>query len=199
MEPATSGNRCPHCRALWEGQGNCPRCFHLQALDGVVAAFEMAGPVRKAVHTLKYQYVRAIAPAIAAQVVAAVADRRFDAVFAVPLHRAREKARGFNQARLLVEAAGWSAEPGLVRVRKTGRQVGMHERQRRANVSGAFRYTGRELVGSTVALVDDVITTGATMQECAVVLREAGAREIWGVAFARASYKVAAGETPIED
>lgn len=199
MEPATHGPRCPHCRALWDGEANCPRCFHLQALDGVIAAFEMAGPARKAVHAMKYQYVRAIAPLLATHIVAAAGGRRFDAVFPVPLHRSRERSRGFNQATALVAATGWAPEPGLVRVRKTDRQVGMHERQRRANVAGAFRYSGRGLTGCTVALVDDVITTGATMQECAIVLREAGAREVWAVAFARASYKVVAPDAPIED
>ena len=199
MQPATGAGRCSHCRALWDGGDNCPRCFNLQALSGVLAACEMDGVARTAVHALKYRFVRAIAPALSAQVVAASSGTAFDAVFPVPLHRSRQKARGFNQAALLVEAAGWTAAQGLVRTRKTDQQVGMHERQRRANVAGAFRYTGRNLSGLRVALVDDVITTGSTMQECAVVLREAGAREVWGIAFARASYKVGAVEAPIDD
>lgn len=199
MQPATGAGRCSHCRALWDGDDNCPRCFNLQALSGVVAACEMDGVARTAVHALKYRFVRAIAPALSAQVVAACSGITFDVVFPVPLHRSRLKERGFNQASLLVQAAGWPTEPGLARVRRTDRQVGMHERQRRANVAGAFRYTGRDLTGLRVALVDDVITTGSTMQECAVVLREAGAREVWGVAFARASYKVGAVEAPIDD
>ncbi|MBA4179385.1 MAG: ComF family protein [Anaerolinea sp.] len=168
-------------------------------MEGVLASFEMAGPARQAVHALKYRFVRALAPAMAPHLVCASSGHSFNAVFPVPLHRSREKSRGFNQAELLVQAAGWDAEPGLTRVRNTGRQVGMHERQRRANVAGAFRYAGRDLAGLRVALVDDVITTGATMQECAVLLRAAGAREVWGVAFARASYRVALPDAPIED
>ena len=198
MEPATFGPRCPHCRALWDGEGNCPRCYNLRALEGIIAAYEMAGPARKAVHALKYQYVRSIAPTLASHVLAAVGVRHFDAVFPVPLHRSRERARGFNQARAIVEAAGWHVEQGLVRIRRTDRQVGMHERQRRSNVAGAFAYRGRDLTGLSVAVVDDVITTGATMQECAAVLRDAGARAVWGVAFARASYQVPDGH-PIDD
>lgn len=199
MELATGSGRCPHCRALWEGAGNCPRCFHLQALTGFIAATELTGVSRKAVHALKYQFVRSIAPAMAPHLLQATAGRAFDAIFPVPLHPSREKSRGFNQAMELLTAAGWTAERGLVRFRKTARQVGMHEGQRRANVAGAFRYLGPDLSGLSVALVDDVVTTGATMQECAVLLRDAGAGEVWGISFARASYKVAITPAPIDD
>lgn len=200
MEPAVGPGRCPHCRAQWEGTGNCPRCFGLQALDGVLAAFEMSGAARKTVHALKYLYVRQVASVMAPHLLLACEGRPFDAVFAVPLHRSRQRHRGFNQSELLVRAAGWP-EPSdaLVRDRKTAPQVGMHEGERRANVSGAFRYRGPELSGLRVAIVDDVVTTGATVQECARVLKEAGAREVWAVAFARASYKAASPGVGIED
>ncbi len=122
-----------------------------------------------------------------------------DRFFAVPLHRSREKERGFNQSSLLLEKAGWSpVGDGLKRARKTDRQVGQHLGERRANVSGAFAYNGARLDGLTVALVDDVVTTGATAMECAAVLKDAGASAVWVLAFARASYRPQTAE-PIDD
>ena len=200
MEPATGPGRCPHCRAHWEGSGNCPRCFGLQAIEGVLAAVEMSHAARKIVHALKYQYVREAATLMAPPLVAACQGRLFDAHFAVPLHRSRLRERGFNQSELLMRAAGWMEPVGcLLRTKKTNRQVGMHEGERRANVAGAFVYRGPALNGLSVAIVDDVVTTGATVQECATVLKEAGAREVWAVAFARASYKVSVPSVGIID
>ena len=200
MEPASGSGRCPHCVARWEGSSNCPRCYGLQAIEGVLAAAEMIGAARKIVHALKYQYVRDAARVMAPHVLAGCAGREFDAVFAVPLHRSRERERGFNQSALLTLAAGWPSPPGVVaRIKKTSRQVGMHEGERRANVAGAFVYDGPALTGQRVAIVDDVVTTGATVQECATVLKEAGAREVWAVAFARASYKFGSPDDGIED
>jgi ComF family protein len=121
--------------------------------------------------------------------------------FPIPLHRARMKERGFNQSELLLHSAGWSpAGEGLARIRKTERQVGRHLGERRMNMAGAFSYRGPRLDGLAVALVDDVVTTGATVAECAVVLKDAGARSVWALAFARASYHPELGpEEPTED
>lgn len=123
----------------------------------------------------------------------------FDASFPVPLHRSRLRERGFNQSELLLRELPLPApSPGLVRVRRTDRQVGQRLNERRSNVAGAFAYSGPGLAGLRVALLDDVVTTGATAQECALVLRDAGAREVWVVAFARASYDPASPH-PIDD
>jgi ComF family protein len=190
MPPATGTGRCPHCSAAWDSTGNCPRCFHLQALDGVRAAFEMEGTARRLVHALKYQYVRSLAPLMAAYLAPLAADLQLDAAFPVPLHPSRQRERGFNQAELLLRPTGLPVAPGtLHRSRRTDRQVGMHLGERRSNVSGAFVYAGPRLDGLTVAIVDDVVTTGATANECALILREQGAARVVAVAFARASYR----------
>ncbi|MEO6396834.1 MAG: ComF family protein [Tepidiformaceae bacterium] len=200
MESASGPGRCPHCRARWQGSGNCPRCFGLQSLDGVLAPFEMTGAARKVVHALKYQHVRPVAEVMAAPLLAASTGHSFDAFFSVPLHRSRERERGFNQSELLVRAAGWPPPTGsLTRSRRTSRQVGLHEGERRANVAGAFQYRGPALDGLRVALVDDVVTTGATVQECARVLKAEGAREVWAIAYARASYNFGPANAAIEE
>jgi competence protein ComFC len=189
MAPATGPGRCSFCSARWEETDNCPRCFELQDLDGVRAAFEMEGAARKAVHELKYRFVRSLAP-LMAEHVKTLRDRlEFDVALPVPLHRSRERERGFNQSALLTESLGWPAPAGtLRRTRKTEQQVGMRLGERRSNVSGAFRFDGARLDGLTVAVVDDVITTGSTANECARVLRERGARKVYAIGFARASH-----------
>lgn len=199
MTPATGQGRCGFCSAAWDGDGNCPRCFHMNALEGARAAVEMSGAARRLVHSLKYRFYQEAAPAMAARMRDLATCIEVDRFFAVPLHRSREKSRGFNQSALLLRHAGWApASGGLQRVRRTDRQVGSAFSERRTNVSGAFAYSGPRLDGFSVALVDDVITTGATVAECAAVLKDAGARHVWAFAFARASYHFGTSE-PIED
>lgn len=150
----------------------------------------MAGPARQLVHNLKYRRYTAVAPVMAGHLAGLAATLPVDSWFAVPLHRSRERSRGFNQAEELRRAAELPAGPGqLLRTRKTATQVGQHLTERRHNVSGAFEYRGPPLEGRTVGLIDDVITTGATVNECARMLREAGAKQVWALAFARASYQ----------
>jgi ComF family protein len=149
----------------------------------------MEGTARSLVHALKYRHFRAVVPTMAALLAPTSEGLAIDAYFAVPLHRSRLKQRGFNQAELLLRATGWSPAPaGLVRIRRTDQQVGQRLGDRRANVAGAFKYQGIRLDGLTVALLDDVVTTGATVVECARVLKDAGAARVWALAFARASY-----------
>jgi ComF family protein len=199
LQPATGPGRCRHCSARWDGADFCPRCFHLQHLAGVRAAFEMSGPARQLIHDLKYRYYRALAPVMGRLLTEALPDLVFDACFVVPLHRSRLRERGFNQSELLLRNTSLlPPAPGLARVRRTDRQVGQRLSERRTNVAGAFAYSGPRLDGMSVALLDDVITTGATVHECALVLRDAGAREVWAVAFARASYDPATA-APIDD
>lgn len=111
-------------------------------------------------------------------------------VVPVPLHPGRERSRGYSQSALLGAALGHlfgvRHEPrALLRTRPTAPQVGLTAAARRENVRGAFRCPRPELVrGRTVWLVDDVITTGATVAEAARTLRLAGARQVWAVAVA---------------
>lgn len=172
----------------------------MQEVDGVRAAFEMQGVARKLVHAFKYRRARDLAPLLAGYMAPLPDGLSIDGYHAVPLHRSRQRDRGFNQARSLQTECGWPEAPGhLVRTRKTARQVGMHLGERRTNVSGAFAYTGPELDGLTIGLIDDVVTTGATVNECARVLKANGARAVYVLAFARASYQPGPADAPISD
>jgi ComF family protein len=108
----------------------------------------------------------------------------------VPLHSHRLRDRGYNQSELLAEQLGSAmgmrvAADVLLRVRSTIPQVGLRSDQRRKNVKGAFRCAGTALKGLDVLLVDDVCTTGATLEACSVALQEAGAGHVWGLVLAR--------------
>jgi ComF family protein len=200
LEPATGVGRCRHCSARFDGTDNCPRCIALQQLEGIRAAFEMDGAARNVVHALKYRGVRPFAQRMADHVTPLRQATPFDIAFAVPLHRSRLRSRGFNQSQLILDALEWPMGAGsLRRVRKTETQVGLREGERRSNVSGAFAYDGPALTGLTVAVLDDVVTTGATVNECAAVLREHGARAVYAFAFARASYNPAMPMAAIPD
>jgi ComF family protein len=188
-EPATGQGRCAHCSAAWEWPDFCPRCSHWALLDRGLAAFDHSGPARDAVRALKYGRQRVVARRMADSMQPLWALAGVDLAVAIPLHRSRRLRRGFNQAEVLLNALDWPRMPGkLARIRKTTSQVGLSMLQRRQNVAGAFRYAGPELDGARIALVDDVITTGATANECAALLRDYGASKVVAVAFTRTSY-----------
>ncbi|HET8550781.1 MAG TPA: ComF family protein [Bryobacteraceae bacterium] len=115
----------------------------------------------------------------------------FDAIVPMPLHWMRRWQRGFNQAELLarglVRPLGAPVLKALARARATRPQAGLTRAQRRANVSGSFRLRERAgLSGAHVLLVDDVMTTGATLSAAASVLKHAGARRVTAATVARA-------------
>jgi ComF family protein len=148
------------------------------------------GSLRAIVHALKYGSRQTIARPLAARMRAAGTEilAGADAVIPVPLHPSRERTRGFNQARELARHLGLPLVDGLRRVRHTAAQADLPAARRHANVRGAFRARNRArgLNGSILVLVDDVSTTGATLNACAAALLAAGAREVRAITAARA-------------
>ena len=157
------------------------------------AALPFEPPVRGIVHHLKYRGHRDAAAVLGALVV----ERLWDVlrgthppalVVPVPLGRRRRRARGYNQAALLAEAlalqAGLPCDDSAVRLRETAPQVGRTAATRHANLDQAFAWRGSPLAGAAVWLVDDVVTTGATLAAAATALQQAGAGRIDGVAAA---------------
>ena len=158
------------------------------ALDGARAAYRHEGAARGLVHALKYGRVRAIAQTLAPEIDRLLNADQLTVAFAVPLHRRRLRIRGFNQAEAILHHLPVDRSPGkLVRTRKTRSQVGLDLAARRGNVAGAFEYRGEPLLGARVALIDDVLTTGSTANECARVLKDFGASQVIAVTFARAN------------
>lgn len=166
----------------------------LRSLERLRSAAEYEGPLERAIHQLKYQGRRALAPSLAALLVERYAPFLPSEAWllAVPLHPHRRRQRGYNQSQLLVDelARAWPVglpDGRLVRVRDTRSQVGLDRAQRRANVEGAFRWLGPPLGQRPILLVDDVITTGATAEACAAALRSAGAGVVRALSLARVS------------
>ena len=160
----------------------------------MVAHFEI-GPVRELVHELKYGGITELAGLMGAAAAQAVMINGLTdfVLVPVPLHRDRLAQRGFNQAELLgyevaqkFKIAMW---PDLLRRRKnTKPQIELKREKRLVNMTGAFQLNkqyGDKIKNANILLVDDVITTGATMNECAKILKNSGAGAVWGLALAR--------------
>jgi ComF family protein len=161
-------------------------------LEQISIAFFFEGALRNAVHHLKYKRVRRIAKPLADLLAQHWQQHAYpvDALQPVPLHPQRLAERGFNQSELLAaHLASLSGVPllrtGLVRSRDTAHQVGLDARQRSVNVQDAFFWQAASAAPMRVLLIDDVVTTGATLEACAQALRNAGSREVRALVLAR--------------
>ncbi len=184
---------CAQCgHPLIATNATCPQCraYPLHS-DQLRAVAYHEGPLREAIHALKYNRRTELAAPLAALLQQQLqrAPLPIDVITAVPLHPARQRARGYNQAELLArELAARTSLPyieGLARLRATADQVGLDMAARRTNVLGAFTADPSAFRGRSILLVDDVCTTGATLDACAVALRAQGARHIYGLTVAR--------------
>jgi ComF family protein len=153
------------------------------------AAGEYDGALRAIVHAIKYDGRRSLARPLATLMRERCADVLADVHCAVPvpLHPARRRERGFNQARDLACGLGVPVCLALTRTRATPTQTGLAASARRRNVRDAFApaRAARAVHGRIVLLVDDVSTTGATLDACALALKAAGAREVRAITAAR--------------
>lgn len=182
---------CPVCGSPGEGRV-CGACLREPpTYDRCIAALHYAFPADELIQALKYGGQLALAPVLADFLARAVAHApRPDLLLPLPLHPARARARGFNQAveiaRALARRLDLRLDTGsLERIRDTAPQAQLSLAERRRNVRGAFACR-KTLTGLHVAVVDDVMTSGATLNEAAKVLKQAGAAEVslWVVARA---------------
>jgi ComF family protein len=201
---------CPACRAQVRPvpQPVCIRCGQPVAVPGRcagcaagqfhVSALRAAGiytePLSQVIQRFKYEGRPELHQPLGQLLAGYWRDRSVtvDLVAAVPLHENRQRARGFNQSQLLATALCRQVglpllQPGvLCRARDTEQQMLLKPAERRANVQDAFRWTGPPLDGSKVLLIDDVATTGSTLEACAEALLAAGAGKVWALTVARA-------------
>jgi ComF family protein len=199
----------PHAFADGQNESRCGLCRRIEPAFAPAAAYgSYESGLRELIHLLKYGGVRPAANVLGRMLGEAIAalEPSFPpdsiAVIPVPLHRTKLRQRGFNQAELIaraavnaaVKAAVKMSNPArlylcaavLTRKRDTASQIGLTTHQRRENLRGAFGVAHPELVKDReVLVVDDVYTTGATVSECARVLRRAGATKVWVATVAR--------------
>jgi ComF family protein len=184
---------CGDPRRSWHTNGvefnTCRRCRDRDHLVSHARAIgEYDGSLRAVIHALKYDGHRSIGGRLAGLMIASGARILDDADLAVPvpLHRARRRARGFNQAAEIARHLTIPTIDALKRTRATTSQTDLPAEARQANVRNAFALRRCvDITGRVVVLVDDVSTTGATLEACARVLLDAGAREVRALTAAR--------------
>jgi competence protein ComFC len=192
---------CETCSEPFEGSitgaFTCANCAHRTIyFDAAVAAYRGRGIVREVIHEFKYGRQMHLRHPIAGWLYAALDDERlrnisFDLIVPVPLHPARQRERGFNQASLLAESLSVEtsipSKPVLERIRYTTTQTALDRSERMENLHNAFRLRkNADVRGLRVLLIDDVLTTGSTLSECARVLKHAGAISVHAATAARA-------------
>lgn len=208
---------CPGCLAdlPWHSQPHCPQCAtptpagqlcgtclkRQPAFDRTYAALTYAFPLDQMIPRLKYQGHLAVAPVLGECLARTVEHApRPDCLIAMPLHARRIRERGFNHASEIARAAG--KQLGLPldidccqRVRDTPPQMGLKHDARRRNVRDAFRCSG-DVKGLRIAIVDDVMTTGTSLDELAKTLKQAGAADVVNWVVARALPRGAVAKPP---
>ncbi|GHO84563.1 ComF family protein [Dictyobacter formicarum] len=188
---------CHICGLPGAGTTLCARCQHqpLQ-LSGVRAPGSYQEPLRSCIRALKYQGNRRLSEPLG-QLLAQAYHKyamRADLVIPVPLHQEKLQQRGYNQSQLLAESCARQLQLPLSttlihRIHSAPAQVTLTAQQRRKNLQGAFRctqnHTTQSLLNRRILIIDDVCTTGATLEACAAPLFAAGARAVWGLVLAR--------------
>lgn len=201
--PIRLDHRCPTCLIHPTPYGQtCFSCTKKNALDGLfVASYYQSPLLSRAIHTYKYRFIPGLAEPLGTFLCAAI--RHFDiplpdCLVPVPLHPRRLRFRGFNQSALLADTLSRTLLPELglpvlsdvlVRTRFTKPQMKTESREERlANLQGAFTSTPHaktSLTNQSIWLIDDVATTGTTLEECAKVLKHSGAKHVFGIVLAR--------------
>jgi ComF family protein len=188
---------CNHCWSSFardDMKGQMPVPGNRYSFTKFRACFLMTDELQKAVHALKYKKMPSIGRRMGWELGSSIPIDFWslcDAIIAVPLHHTRMRERGYNQSDYI--ALGVSESTGLpilkkaiTRTRNTGTQTALDKAKRGYNVEGAFRADEKIVKGRILLLVDDVVTTGSTTDECAKALLKAGALEVRVVSAARA-------------
>lgn len=186
---------CPVCQPLLPWLNEKDTFRKVEHTEGCWSALEYRDAVRESVHRFKFSPISAYGQSLGLLVAQCAQNQsgiKADCVTWVPLSRKRRRERGFDQAQLMANEVGKllgvPVERLLVKKRETKRQSRLTDHsQRKANVLGAYEVsTNYALLGKRILLVDDVVTSGATLSACTLALKRAGASQVWCVTLAQA-------------
>jgi len=201
----STSQHCPFCspaKIVLDGK-TCYSCRKSKKLTGLFCAASYQNfIIKKSISQFKYEpYIKELAKPLASLIIqhfqlldyppSFFRDRSDFALIPVPLHKKRRRWRGFNQAEeIALQLSLFFKMPlisdCLLKTKQTLPQVQLSEKERTDNVKSAFVCQNKNLIKEKkILLVDDVFTTGSTMEECARVLKDSGAKEVWGIAVAR--------------
>ena len=184
---------CRICGRPLTPDGHCPGCISIQhEIDGIRAPFLFEGLIRKAIHDFKYNNLRSLSPFLASYLSEFLVENPLpgEVLVPVPVHPKRLRERGYNQTSLLAfelgKLTGMRVDNGsLIRsVYNTPQAKLSSGTERLQAAAGAFTCRDNKLQGEKVILIDDVSTSGATLNACAAALKEAGATSVWGLTLA---------------
>jgi len=186
------GPKCGKCGIPLDSDSSiiCGECIKDEPAYNSVRSFGLyKGPLRKAINLLKYHNMKRLSKPLS-KVMLQMDIPKADAVIPIPLYKDRLRQREFNQSALLAKYTAKNTGAALlvdclVKIKDTKPQVGLSSRERRRNIKNAFDVEKKEFIkGKDILLMDDVITTGATVRECSRVLKKAGAANIYVLALA---------------
>ncbi len=189
--PRLQQPNCPRCALPTPNGEICGRCLaESPHYDGTVALYRYDFPVDRLIQAFKYSHRLALGAYFGQQLAALLNDIQADTIIPLPLHRERLRERGFNQALELARPVGAASGIAIdtrscVRTRNTPAQAELPWKERSKNIRGAF-HCSSDLSGKQVVLIDDVMTTGASLNECARTLKLHGAIDVRLLVVARA-------------
>lgn len=192
--PKISPPLCEKCGRPESSGVLCPSCWNWQTkIDGIRSPFHFDGIMRQAIHELKYRNLKSISSCLADLLFNYLEDSPLpgDVLVSVPLHAKRLRQRGYNQTGLIaMELSRLTSIPAvegcLIRLQNNSPQTRTATvEERRRNVVNAFCCRDERFTGKHVLLIDDVCTSGATLDACAEALKAGGAVTVWGLTLAR--------------
>ncbi|MCK9445590.1 ComF family protein [bacterium] len=181
------------CEKL-ERKNKCENCKN-RNLDRILSATSFKGIAREVIHKLKYSYLEELSIPLALlilnylQNINCQIDNSF-IIIPVPMHPKKKRRRGFNQseeiAKIISQSTNIPLSTTLIKIKETKPQMELNRIERIENIKDCFAITNKkEIENKTILLLDDVYTTGTTIEECTKVLKENGAKEVWGLTIAR--------------
>ncbi|MBZ9578056.1 ComF family protein [Patescibacteria group bacterium] len=189
---------CPQPKVVIDGK-TCNFCKRSKSLNGLYCAASYNNfIVKKLINQFKYEpYIKELSKPLSSSIIAHFINLNKVTTFndfiliPIPLHKKKLKKRGFNQASEIAKELSKVLkipffDDILIKIKQTPAQVELKKEEREENIKGVFLCQKPELVmGKKIFLIDDIFTTGSTMEQCARLLQEAGAKEVWGIVVAR--------------